>query len=141
MANDERFTGPNVPPPPDRADEVQRRTPAPPNPAQPPSSQAIKEIDAEKPEGARAALFPNEDVARLRNQWTEIQGAFVDEPKSAVTRADRLVGDVLKSLQDSFAKERTRLESQWDRDGDVSTEDFRVALRRYRSFFDRLLSI
>ena len=127
MANEERL-GPNVPRQPDRADEVQRRTEAP--PARPPAGEAPGE-----------ALFPGADITRLRNQWTEIQSGFVDEPKSAVKRADALVGEVLKSLSDTFARERGKLESQWDRDGDVTTEDFRVAFRRYRAFFDRLLSI
>ena len=124
MANEERL-GPNVPREPDRADEVQRLSEAP--PARPPAG--------------GEALFPGADITRLRNQWTEIQSGFVDEPKSAVKRADGLVGEVLKSLSDTFARERGKLESQWDHDGDVTTEDFRVAFRRYRAFFDRLLSI
>lgn len=124
MANEERL-GPNVPRQPDRADEVQTRAEAPPA----------------RPQATNEALFPGADITRLRNQWTEIQSGFVDEPKSAVKRADTLVGDVLKSLSDTFARERSKLESQWDRDGDVTTEDFRVAFRRYRAFFDRLLSI
>ena len=129
MANEERFTAPKNPPAPERADEVQRRvdmTPQPPMPSM---------------ETHDGALFPSTDITRLRNQWTEIQAAFVDEPKSAVKRADALVGDVLKSLSDTFAKERSNLESQWDRDGNISTEDFRMALRRYREFFNRLLAI
>jgi len=134
MSNEERLSGPNAPPPPDRADEVQRLTDVAPTRPQPPSREALNEETHE-------ALFPSGDITRLRNQWTEIQAAFVDEPRNAVKRADSLVGDVLKSLSDTFAGERSRLESQWDREGDVTTEDFRVALRRYRTFFDRLLSI
>ena len=134
MANEERLSGPGAPPLPDPADEVQRRTEvAAPSP-QPPSPEAIK-VDTHE------GLFPSGDITRLRNQWTDIQAGFVDEPRNAVKRADSLVGDVLKSLSDTFARERERLESQWDRDGDVTTEDFRMALRRYRTFFDRLLSI
>jgi hypothetical protein len=124
MANEERL-GPNVPRQPDRADEIQRR---------------MTEAPTAPPSGGEA-LFPGADITRLRNQWTEIQSGFVDEPKSAVKRADALVGEVLTSLSDTFARERGKLESQWDRDGDVTTEDFRVAFRRYRAFFDRLLSI
>ena len=134
MANEERLSGPNAPLPPDRADEVQRLSDAAPARPQPFAREGIKE-------DAHEALFPSGDITRLRNQWTEIQAAFVDEPRSAVKRADSLVGDVLKSLSDTFAQERARLESQWDHEGDVTTEDFRVALRRYRTFFDRLLAI
>ena len=134
MADEERLSGPGAPRQPDRADEVQRRNEVAPPKPQPPPREAI---EGDVHEG----LFPSGDIARLRNQWTEIQAGFVDEPRNAVKRADSLVGDVLKSLSDTFARERERLESQWDRDGDVTTEDFRMALRRYRTFFDRLLSI
>lgn len=148
MANEERLKGPNAPLPPDSADEVQRRTVAP-TPQPPLSRDAMKDIDRgatkdlshEAQEGRAEALFPPAEITRLRAQWTEIQAAFVDEPRSAVKSADSLVGDVLKSLSDTFSSERSRLEGQWDREGDVTTEDFRVALRRYRTFFDRLLSI
>lgn len=150
MANEERF-GSNVPKMPDRADEVQRRMEPPVSPPQPPPNRdRISELDRSNAEAAARdaagaasgeALFPATESTRFRSQWTEIQAGFVDEPKSAVKRADALVGDVLKNLSDTFARERSKLESQWDRDGDVSTEDFRLALRRYRAFFDRLLSI
>jgi hypothetical protein len=70
-----------------------------------------------------------------------IQAGFVDEPRSAVEQADSLVAGTMKRLAEMFAEERSRLESQWDRGDDVSTEDLRIALRRYRSFFGRLLSM
>jgi hypothetical protein len=81
------------------------------------------------------------DAGELRERWTDVQAGFVDEPKSAVEQADALVAEVMKRLADSFATERQALEQQWSRGDDASTEDLRVALRRYRSFFDRLLSI
>jgi len=65
----------------------------------------------------------------------------VDEPREAVKRADELVASAIKKLAEGFASERERLESAWDKKDDVSTEDLRLALRRYRSFFDRLLSV
>jgi len=65
----------------------------------------------------------------------------VDEPRRSVEQADALVAEVIKRLANSFAEERSKLEGQWGRGGDVSTEDLRVALRRYRSFFDRLLNV
>ena len=89
----------------------------------------------------RTALFPERDAADFRKRWTDTQTAFVDEPRSAVQKADALVADVMKRLAESFASERSTLESQWDRGDNVTTEDLRIALQRYRSFFDRLLSL
>jgi len=86
-------------------------------------------------------LFP-EDVANdFRSKWDRIQTGFVDEPRSAVQQADELVAQAIKRLAESFANERNRLESQWDRGDQVNTEDLRVALQTYRSFFQRLLAI
>ena len=90
---------------------------------------------------ARAPLFPERDVADLRQRWSDIQTTFVDEPRQAVERGDSLVAEVMKHLAESFANERTNLERQWARGDNVTTEDLRVALQRYRSFFDRLLSV
>jgi len=89
----------------------------------------------------RPALFPERDAVDLRKRWTDIQTAFVDEPRSAVQQADTLVADVMKRLAQSFASEREALEKQWDRGDNITTEDLRVSLQRYRSFFDRLLSV
>jgi hypothetical protein len=86
-------------------------------------------------------LFSSDEAANLRSQWDAIQVAFVDEPRRAVEQADVLVALAMKRLAEQFAEERSRLEGQWDRGGDVSTEDLRLALRRYRSFFGRLLSV
>jgi hypothetical protein len=77
----------------------------------------------------------------LRNRWSAVQTAFVDEPRTAVEQADGLVAAAMKRLAEVFAEERSRLEQQWDRGDNVSTEDLRIALQRYRSFFQRLLSI
>jgi hypothetical protein len=87
------------------------------------------------------ALFPENESKDFHQRWTDIQTAFVDEPRRAVERADELVAEVIKRLADSFAEERSRLEGQWGRGDNVSTEDLRVALQRYRAFFDRLLNI
>jgi hypothetical protein len=87
------------------------------------------------------SLFPQQETQELRDRWHTIQAAFVDEPRKAVEDADGLVAATMKRLAEIFAKERENLESQWDRGDEVSTEDLRVALRRYRSFFDRLLSM
>jgi hypothetical protein len=87
------------------------------------------------------ALFPDTDAADFRRRWTEVQTSFVDEPRHAVEQADELVAGVMKRLAESFASERANLEHQWDRGEDITTEDLRVVMQRYRSFFDRLLSI
>ena len=93
------------------------------------------------PDPKVAPLFSDDAAGELRERWTDVQAGFVDEPKSAVEQADALVAEVMKRLADSFATERKALEQQWSTGDDASTEDLRVALRRYRSFFDRLLSI
>jgi hypothetical protein len=86
-------------------------------------------------------LFPEAELQNLRTNWDSIQTAFVDEPRKAVEQADSLVASTMTRLADVFAQERSKLEGQWDRGDNVSTEDLRVALQRYRSFFHRLLSI
>jgi hypothetical protein len=90
--------------------------------------------------GGRGPLLPDDQSERFGLRWQEIQTSFVDQPRNSVERADALVADLMQRLAASFSNERERLEAQWDRGDDVSTEDLRVALTRYRSFFDRLLS-
>ena len=86
-------------------------------------------------------LFAQNDTQNFRSRWEKIQIGFVDEPRKAVERADELVASAIKRLAEVFAAERNKLEGEWDKSDNVSTEDLRVALRRYRSFFDRLLSV
>ncbi len=90
---------------------------------------------------APVRLFPAEETDSLRARWDRIQTEFVDQPRDAVEQADGLVGDVMQRLTEGFSGERARLERQWDRGDSVSTEDLRMALKRYRAFFDRLLTI
>lgn len=112
-----------------------------------PTSTAEVAKDLERPEGditheeGATILFPEKEANDFRTRWTDIQTGFVDEPRRAVEQADALVAEVIKRLANSFADERSKLEGQWGRGDDVSTEDLRIALRRYRSFFDRLLSV
>jgi hypothetical protein len=96
--------------------------------------------DGAATEGA-APLFPTGEVEQFRTRWVEVQTGFVDEPRHAVEQADGLVAEMMKRLATVFADERAKLEEQWSRGDDISTEDLRQALRRYRSFFDRLLSV
>ena len=86
-------------------------------------------------------LFPAGEVTSFRARWSEAQTSFVDEPRHAVEQADGLVAEMMQRLAQVFADERSKLEQQWSQGDDVSTEDLRVGLRRYRSFFDRLLSV
>jgi hypothetical protein len=85
-------------------------------------------------------LLPDQESADFRSRWETIQTGFVDEPRRTVEQADELVAQVMRRLAESFAAEREGLEEQWGRGDDVSTEDLRVTLQRYRSFFQRLLS-
>jgi hypothetical protein len=85
-------------------------------------------------------LFPDHELTEFRARWDKAQIGFVDEPRAAVEQADSLVATIVTRIAEQFAAERAELEHQWDRGDNVSTEDLRQALRRYRSFFDRLLA-
>jgi hypothetical protein len=89
----------------------------------------------------KEALFPGGESETFQSRWSDIQTSFVDEPRQAVEQADSLVAEVMQRLAQGFSEERSRLEKQWDRGEDTDTEALRQALRRYRSFFDRLLSM
>jgi len=109
------------------------------------SGAATAESGAAMPESGSVANDPDplltaDSTATLRRRWDEVQTRFVDEPRAAVEEADGLVANAMQQLADGFAAERERLEAQWDRGEDISTEDLRVALQRYRSFFRRILS-
>jgi hypothetical protein len=86
-------------------------------------------------------LFSESEMTDFKSQWSKVQTGFVDEPRKTVEEADKLVAAVMQRLADGFAKERSGLEKQWDSGDQASTEDLRVALQRYRSFFDRLLKL
>jgi hypothetical protein len=90
---------------------------------------------------AAMPLFGGDESRSLRSRWENLQVGFVDEPRRAVEQADQLVTEAINSLSQGFSAQRERLEQQWHRDQDVSTEDLRLAFRRYRSFFERLLSM
>ncbi|MGH2886886.1 MAG: hypothetical protein ACRDPA_30040 [Solirubrobacteraceae bacterium] len=90
--------------------------------------------------GNGAPLLPEELSVTFQERWEEVQTRFVDEPRGAVEEADGLVANLMQQLAEGFAQERERLEAQWGRGEDISTEDLRIALQRYRSFFQRLLS-
>ena len=99
--------------------------------------------EIQRPEAAQSAspLFEGSETETFRSRWNAIQTQFVDEPRRSVEQADELVAATMKRLAEIFASERENLEREWDRGEDISTEDLRIALQRYRSFFDRLLSV
>ena len=110
--------------------------------------EGLKLVKGQAPEGLdRAAvsepmpLFSEAEMGELRSKWSKVQTGFVDEPRRTVEDADKLVAAVMQRLAEGFANERSGLEKQWDRGDNVSTEDLRIALQRYRSFFDRLLKL
>jgi hypothetical protein len=102
---------------------------------------AVDETPADLPTNERTALFESNELDEFNGRWSEIQTSFVDEPRRAVQQADALVSDVITRIGDSFGKQRAGLEGQWDKGGNVSTEDLRQIFQRYRSFFSRLLGI
>ena len=85
-------------------------------------------------------LFAENELRDFRARWDQVQTSFVDEPRHAVEQADTLVATVVKHIAEQFAEERSKLERQWDRGDNVSTEELRQGFKRYRAFFDRLLS-
>jgi len=101
----------------------------------------VERTEANTSQTQAGPLFSESDIGDLRGRWAKVQTGFVDEPRHALEEADNLVATVMKRLAESFATERSNLEKQWDRGDNVSTEDLRVALQRYRTFFDRLLNV
>ena len=110
------------------------------------SPEAPPPVDVSRPTPAdrrepNAPLFHDDEGRGFRARWEGIQTGFVDEPRKAVEQADALVSETMKRLTDVFADERATLEKHWGRGENVSTEDLRIALKRYRSFFERLLLV
>jgi hypothetical protein len=101
----------------------------------------------ERDDSARAdesQLEPLFDASRaneLRDRWHALQARFVDDPRKTVEDADSLVAELLQTLARNFSEARSNLEGQWDSGDDVSTEELRLTLQRYRSFFERLLAV
>jgi hypothetical protein len=87
----------------------------------------------------QGSFLPDDRMSSLRERWTDVQAAFVDNPQQAVQQAHQLVADLVNELTQTFTQERTNLESQWKGGGAADTEALRIALQRYRAFFNRLL--
>jgi len=109
----------------------------------PPSSAVSSNRDGGhvKEEANLAPLFTDDAATAFRSRWDVVQRGFVDDPREAVRAGDELVAQVIKSLAESFSEQRSSLENGLDQDNQSSTENLRLALRRYRSFFERLLAI
>ena len=116
----------------------------------PPSSSSnrpVMEINTDgvakiiEPESKLAPLFAEDAAADFRSRWDVIQRGFVDDPQQAVRAGDELVAQVIKSLAETFSNQRSTLEGELNQTDQSSTESLRLALRRYRSFFERLLTI
>jgi len=102
---------------------------------------APEDPSAQRESSTEELLFADDDLAELRSRWAAVQASFVDDPKDCVQKADVLVSDLVEQLTSGFAHARSRLEEQWARGEDASTEDLRVALMHYREFFQRLLAV
>jgi hypothetical protein len=111
--------------------------------AQPPVEAAAPAQHAavEHESSTEEVLFADDELADMRSRWAGVQAAFVDDPKDCVQKADVLVSDLVDQLTTGFAHARSRLEEQWARGEEASTEDLRVALMHYREFFERLLAV
>ena len=119
----------------------------------PPSAEVSRAADDAQPSGENVRPPENDarpsgdqllfatDTSGLRSRWDDIQAAFVDDPTECVHKADALVEEVVQQLTAGFSEARSRLEAQWARGEHASTEDLRVALQRYREFFQRLLAV
>jgi hypothetical protein len=99
------------------------------------------EVLAFRARGESPKLLEETEARGLQSRWDAIQAGFVDEPRSAVEAADKLVSDAIQRLSKAFAEQRSELEQQWTHGKEASTEDLRVALQHYRAFFSRILSI
>jgi hypothetical protein len=130
---DHQSQPPTAPPDPTSASEVS--APVDQVPAVP-----AEDSDAERESSTEELLFGDEELTELRARWAAVQAAFVDDPSDCVQKADVLVSDLVDQLTTGFANARSRLEEQWARGEQASTEDLRVALMHYREFFERLLA-
>jgi hypothetical protein len=119
--------------------DVPATQPAPITATDEPAPTASSTAEAGKP--SDRSLFADNDLSSLRSRWDDVQVSFVDDPKECVQKADALVADVVQQLTTGFSDARSRLEAQWARGEEASTEDLRQALKRYREFFERLLAV
>jgi hypothetical protein len=103
--------------------------------------------DAESPPAVVSALVAEpeltlaspvaDDSTSADARWHEILAMFVDDPRSSVELAAGLVDDSAEALV-TFVQERQHaLLSAWQGD-DAGTEEMRIALQQYRTFWNRI---
>jgi hypothetical protein len=126
---------------PEQAQDAQFRAPAEQPIALPAEQVAAPDSTNGTIEDRQESLFDDDQLSGLKSRWTDVQAGFVDDPRECVQKADGLVSDVVDQLTSSFSQARSRLEEQWARGEKASTEDLRLALQRYRQFFERLLAV
>ena len=128
-----------------QAERTDRETTEPPvsePPAEPPPApEPTRRAESAAPDAGNTALFDKDASRGYQDRWLIIQTEFVDSPRDAVQKAEQLVGEVMQALTDTFARQRRDLEAGLSRNDHASTEDLRLAIRRYRSFFNRLLAL
>jgi hypothetical protein len=108
---------------------------------EPVNTERVIQATVKKEDTTLAPLFSREATTDFRARWDLVQRSFVDNPQEAVSAGDELVAQVIKSLTETFSTQRSELESELNETDRSSTENLRLALRRYRSFFERLLAI
>jgi hypothetical protein len=110
---------------------------------EPPQPERVQQGTPSTPndEGFSGPLLGHEGSQEMRSRWESIQARFIDDPMTVVKEADELVATAIKRLSETFANERINLERQWSQGNTASTEDLRLALRKYRAFFNRLLVV
>jgi len=105
------------------------------------TEQQETERQVESQDAQDQQLFRDDELQGFRSRWEQVQTSFVDEPRDSVQQADQLVSDLVDRLTSGFSETRSGLEEQWNQGEEASTEDLRVALMRYRAFFNRLLKV
>jgi hypothetical protein len=108
---------------------------------QPVNTDGVTQMTQTKEDVRLTPLFTREAAIDFRSRWDLVQRSFVDDPKEAVHAADELVAQVTQNLAETFANQRSELEKGLDGAEATTTENLRIALRHYRSYFERLLSI
>jgi hypothetical protein len=126
---------------PTMADSPEERPDVEPDAAPDPEVPAADSASTHHESSRDDVVVADDDLAELRARWAGVQAAFVDDPKDCVHQADILVSDLFEQLTTGFAQVRSRLEEQWSRGEEASTEDLRLVLMHYREFFERLLAV
>ncbi|WP_437724192.1 hypothetical protein [Sorangium sp. So ce861] len=91
----------------------------------------------------RSPVLTPDEARELSERWSAIQAGFIEAPRLSVEQADALLAEVIQRVAQSFREERGELQRLLDGapgQPEASTEELRLALRRYRSLLGRLLA-